>query len=154
MSSRSQKFLKIWKFLATTATTVVEQNNNPRKGDDAMETSMNPSEVATGEQIGKVQDILGAGLRKADLPKEPFQKVIETQGGQLVAELVAVVRKYVEMVSDLIIRRVNVNRGRTPQEVLDATGRKQYTDSAVVAKMPPGEGGEQEVFFFQPDTKS
>ncbi len=44
---------------------------------------------------------------------------------------------------------VSVNRTRTPQQVLDATGRRQYTDPKVVDSMPSGEGAGAEVVFFQ-----
>ena len=37
-----------------------------------------------------------------------------------------------------------VNRTRNPQQVLDATGRRQYTNSAVVATMPSGGTGIEE----------
>ena len=50
-----------------------------------------------------------------------------------------------------IARKVKVNRNRTPQESLDATGRAQYTDRKVVNAMPKGEGEEVEVVFFKPD---
>lgn len=53
--------------------------------------------------------------------------------------------------SKQIVRRVRVNRARSPQEALDATGRKQYTDHKVVDSMPRGEGDEVEVVFFKPD---
>ncbi|MDP3763101.1 MAG: hypothetical protein Q8Q92_00340 [bacterium] len=109
--------------------------------------SMTPSEITSG-QIGKVQEILGAGLRKSGLPSEPTQQVLETQGDSLIVELVAVVRKRVEAVSNMIIRRVKVDRTRTPQEMLDATGWKQYTNRDVVNAMPKGEGDEVAVHFF------
>ncbi|MFA5942313.1 MAG: hypothetical protein WC798_01430, partial [Candidatus Paceibacterota bacterium] len=48
-----------------------------------------------------------------------------------------------------IVRHAIVNRTRTPQEALDATGRKQYTDADVVAEMPKGEGAEANVVFFK-----
>ena len=52
--------------------------------------------------------------------------------------------------NDMIVRRVSVNRTRTPQATLDATGRKQYTDKDVVETMPMGEGEEADVYFFKP----
>ena len=112
--------------------------------------SMNPSEM-TSAQMGKISDLLTASLRKAGLQSEPTQVVIETQGKSLVEELVGVIRKRIEAVGNLIVRRVKVNRNCTPKQVLDATGRKQYTDSGVVATMPHGEGDEVEVVFFKPD---
>jgi hypothetical protein len=60
-------------------------------------------------------------------------------------------REHAEAVSNLIVRKVTVNRSRTPQGALDATGRAQSTDSEVVDAMPKGEGDEAEVVFFKPD---
>jgi hypothetical protein len=40
-----------------------------------------------------------------------------------------------------IFRTVTVDRTRTPQQVLDATGRWQFTNSDVVATMPSGGTG-------------
>ncbi|MDO8471233.1 MAG: hypothetical protein Q7S49_01350 [bacterium] len=112
---------------------------------------MTPSEnTITPGQIGKIQEILGAALRKSGLQSEPVQQVIETKGDSLVVELVAVVCKYVEMVSNMIVRYVKVDRTRTPQAVLDATGRKQYIDRNVVKAMPKGDGVEADVHFFKP----
>ncbi len=45
-------------------------------------------------------------------------------------------------------RRVSVDLVRSPAEVLDATGRTQYIDKAVVAAMPWGQV-EEELFFFK-----
>ena len=53
--------------------------------------------------------------------------------------------------SNLIVRKVKVNRHRYQQEAIEATGRKQYTDRKVVDAMPKGEGDEVEVVFFKPD---
>ena len=108
-------------------------------------------ETISAGQVGKIQEDLGAALRKSGLLREPVQQVIENQSAALNAELVAVVRKYVEMVSNIIVRRVPVNILRTPQQALDATGHKQYTNNDVVAAMPKGAGGEVEVHFFKLD---
>jgi hypothetical protein len=51
---------------------------------------------------------------------------------------------------NLIIRKVKVDRTRTSQQALDATGRRQCTDKSVVEAMPRGEGDEVEVIFFKP----
>jgi len=49
-----------------------------------------------------------------------------------------------------IVRRVvKVDRRRSPQEALDATGRRQYTNSGVLTAMPRGEAEEVDVFFFR-----
>ncbi len=114
-----------------------------------MAETMSPSELMTAGQIGKIQDLLGAGLRKAaGLQSEPTQQVIETQGGLLTDEFVAMVRRRVEAVSNLIVRRAKVNRNRTSQEAIDATNRRQYTNREVVDAMPRGDGEEAEVVFF------
>ncbi len=60
-------------------------------------------------------------------------------------------RERAEAVSNLIVRKVPVNRGRTQQEAIEATGRAQYTDRKVVDAMPKGEGDEAEIVFFKPD---
>ena len=117
-----------------------------------MGKTMSPSEtVVTAEQIGKIQELLGAGLRKAGLPSEAVQIVIEQQGKSLVADLVAVVRNRVDAVSKMIIRKVKVDRTKTPQQMLDATGRKQYTDRNAVDFMPRGTGEDVKVMFFKPE---
>ncbi len=46
-----------------------------------------------------------------------------------------------------VTRRVKVDRTRTPQEVVDATGRVQYLNKEVLATMPQGEGDEVDVYF-------
>ena len=112
-----------------------------------MGKTMSPSVSITPGQIGKIQEILGAALRKSGLQSEPTQQVVEHQGDALVAEMVAVVRKRVEAISGMIVRRVIVNRARTPQEVIDATGRAQFIDKNVLATMPQGEGEEVDVYF-------
>jgi hypothetical protein len=119
-----------------------------KKEDDAMAQSMTPSEMTVG-QIGKVQELVGAGLRKANLPSGPAQKVLETQGDAIVTEFVASFRRRVEAISDMIILHVQVDRTRTPQQILDTTGRTQYTDHNVVDSMPRGEGDEDDVYFFK-----
>ncbi len=136
-----------------TATSAVRQNSF-QKEDDAMVTAMNPSEsqVMTSRQIGRIQDFLASGLRKAGLPSGLIQQVIETLGGPLTDELVAVIRQRVEALSDIIWREVEeVSRDRIPQEALDATGRVQYTNPEVVKTMPRGEGKKARVGFFKLD---
>src|SRR3989344_207932 len=112
---------------------------------------MTPSATAviTSGQIGKIQELLGAALRKSGLPSGPTQDVLEIQGDSLAADLLAQVRKRVEAMSELIVRRVKVNRSRTPQETIKATGRNPYVDDTVVAAMPRGEGEEVDVYFFK-----
>ena len=121
------------------------------KEDDAMAETMIPSrkKSMTYPQTEKGGDVFRSVLRKhrTEFPSDASQKALGHEG--LAAELFAVWRKYVEMFSDLIVRCVSVNRAQTPQEMLDATGRKQYTDPDVIKGMPRGEGEKVEVTFFQ-----
>lgn len=114
-----------------------------------MAKAVSPSMLTPG-QIAKFLDLQTAALRKSDLPVAETQIVLESQGSSLANEFVAMVRKRVEAISNLIVRRVKVDRSRTPQAVLDATGREQYVDRKVVAAMPRGMGEEAETVFFKP----
>lgn len=118
-----------------------------------MAKTMTPSKTTTitAGQIGKIQEVLGAALRKSGLQSKPTQQVVTSKSamGKLTGELLATVRKYVEMVSDMIVRHVGVKRSQSPQEVLNATGRKQYATKSVVATMPKGEGEKTEAIFFK-----
>lgn len=114
-----------------------------------MSNNVTPSVEMTDGQIDKAVDVYRNILRKhrSELGSESVQKVLGQP--EYVAEQVTVLRKYVELVSNLIVRRVSVNRNLTPQQVLDATKRKQYVNSDVVASMSKGEGDEVDVYFFK-----
>jgi hypothetical protein len=114
-----------------------------------MSEIMSPSETISRGQVSKIYDLLEAGLLKTVLPKNPSQQVIEQQGSDMVDKFVADFRKRVEAISDMIVRRVGVKRDCAPQQALDATGRKQYTNSSVVKSMPKGNGDLVEVIFFK-----
>lgn len=118
------------------------------KGDDAMAKTMTASKQMTDGQIENVVSKLRDALRKhrSEFGSEPVQQVLGF--ANLGMELLAPFRKHVEAMSNLIIRRAKVDRNRTPQQVLDATGRNQYTDRGAVETMPKGEGKEVDVYFF------
>lgn len=112
---------------------------------------MNASEVKlmTDGQIDTAVNQLRDALRKhrSETSSDVAQQVLGTDNlGML---MFAPFRELAEMISKMVIRHVPVNRARKPQEVLDATGRRQYTDRKVVDSMPKGEGDEAEVVFFQ-----
>jgi len=113
-----------------------------------MATPMTTSPM-TGKQVDRVCEIFRAKITKH--APEFSSEAVQLAFGQskLSAEWLAVFRKYVEMFSDMIVRHVKVDRSKTPQEALDATGRKQFTDKSVVKSMPKGTGEEKEVFFFK-----
>ncbi len=85
---------------------------------------------------------------RAEIAKDTAQQVLGTEN--LGMRMFTIFRGLAEAVSAFIVRLVPVNRDRTPQEMLDATGRKQYTDRKVVDAMPRGEGKMAEVVFFKP----
>lgn len=114
---------------------------------------MTPSpeqKAMTAEQINKAVANYRALLEKhaPDFSVEPVQ--IALGQPELGKEQFRVFCRHVEAQSNLIVRRVKVNRTRTSQEMLDATGRTQYTNREVVDAMPKGEGEEVEVIFFKP----
>lgn len=81
-----------------------------------------------------------------------FEKLAGENCGEWLTELKKFLRKepcWTEMLGNLIVRHVSVNRSRSAQEAIDATGRNKYLDDNVVATMPQGEGDEADVFFFK-----
>lgn len=112
---------------------------------------MTPSDPITANQVGKLQELLGARLRKSGLLKESVQQVLATQGDAVADEMVAAIRKRVEAISGLIIRIIKVNRARSPQEVLKACGRTLYVNDAVVDGMPRGKGNKAKLVYFKPN---
>ncbi len=58
-------------------------------------------------------------------------------------------QKVVDENPNMIVRGAIVNRLRSPQAAIDATGRKQYVNASVVASMPRGTGAEAEIVFFR-----
>jgi hypothetical protein len=53
-----------------------------------------------------------------------------------------------ETISKMVVRRVKVNRSRTPQEAVHATKRVEYLNDEVVNGMPRGTLEEVEACFF------
>lgn len=105
----------------------------------------------TDGQIDNVVDKLRAALRKhrGEISTEVAQSVLGTDNLGMV--LYSPFRQLAEMASNVIIRHVTVNRNRTAEAALAATGHKQYNTDVVVATMPNGEGEEIKVVFFKPD---
>lgn len=111
--------------------------------------AITPSEKPITEgEIGKINELVAAKLRKSNLPSGLVQEILKTRGGELADKLVKDLQSMVEAISNLITRKVPVNRSLNGKAVLDATGRKQYINDEVVATMPQGEGDEAEVIFF------
>ena len=115
-------------------------------------SSMTPSATGiTDGQIDKAVSVLRDQLRKhgESFSVDAVQQVLGQD--ELGPDLLTVFRKRVEAVSNMIVRPVTVNRSRTPQDMLDATGRNQYTDKGVVKAMPRGYGDTVDVYFFKLD---
>lgn len=110
---------------------------------------MTPSEIKqmTQGQIDKAVASYRALLEKhaGEFNSEAVQRVLGQP--ELANEQFSIFRKRVEIISNFIIRKVKVDRKRTPKQSLDATGRVQYMNQKVVDEMPKGEGEEVEVYL-------
>ena len=54
-----------------------------------------------------------------------------------------------KLIGDMFTRHVTVDRTRSPQDAIAATGRNQYVNEKVIAMMPRGDGNEVDVVFFK-----
>jgi hypothetical protein len=102
----------------------------------------------TDGQIDKAIDQFRASLRKhsSEFDSEATQLALGNK--ELAPELLGVFRKYVEANSGMIIRHFKVDRTKTPKQMIDATGRKQYVDDGVLATMPTDGPEEGDLYFF------
>jgi len=114
-----------------------------------MDKTMTASKTITDGQTENILDKLRSALRKhrSEFSSDVAQQVCGVEN--LGMELFAVVRKHAERFSDMIVRRVSVNRNRNQHEALKATGCTLYVSDDVVKTMPKGEGEEAEVHFFK-----
>ncbi len=116
-----------------------------------MTTIMTAPETMTDGQIENAVNKLRDAMRKhrAEISSDVAQQVlgVENLGMMMFTPFC----ERAEMVSNFIVRKVTVNRSRTRQEALDATGRKQYTDRKVVDSMPNAKADKVEVAFFKLD---
>lgn len=112
---------------------------------------MNAAAEMTDEQIENVVSKLRDAMRKhrSSITSDVAQQVLGVENLGMI--MFTPFRERAEAVSNIIVRRVPVKRGRTQQEAIQATGRTQYTDCKIVDMMPKGEGDETEVVFFKPD---
>src|SRR3989338_2021273 len=116
-----------------------------------MAKTVTPSVVdtqMTDGQIDKAGELFRSILKRyrAELPTEAVQQVLGSN--EVWPELLTVFRRRVDALSKMIVRRVKVDRTRTYQQAIDATGRTHYINADVLATMPKGEGEEKDVFFF------
>lgn len=108
---------------------------------------MTPSEIKN--MIDKAVANYRALLEKhvIELSSEAVQIVLERH--RFAEQQFQIFRTRVETISNFIIRirKVKVNRNRTPQQAIDATGRTKHLYDEVVREMPMGEGEEVEVYL-------
>lgn len=110
--------------------------------------------TATGMTDGQIENAVSKlrdAMRKhrSEITTDVAQQVLGVEN--LGMMMFAPFRERAQAVSNLIVRTAKVNRGRSQQEAINATGRAQYTDRKVVDSMPRGEGDEVEIVFFKPD---
>ena len=112
---------------------------------------MTPSKTTTDGQIIKATANFRAMLEKhaGEFSADAVQTVLGDPG--LAGEMLAVLRRRVEAISNIIVRKVTVNRTRSAQDALKATGRTQIVSREVVDAMPNGEGDVVEIFLFKLD---
>lgn len=111
----------------------------------------------TDGQINKAVDTFRAALLKhrLDLPSDATQQVlgIHNLGMAMTAPFRKYVQLRVETLRTMFVRRVFVNRDRTPQELIHAMRWRgfscPYLDPTLLNTMPRGEGDEVEVVFFR-----
>jgi hypothetical protein len=111
---------------------------------------MTAAEMTDG-QIENAVNKLRDAMRKhrSEITSDVAQQVLGVEN--LGMMMFTPFRERAEAVSNLIVRTAKVNRSRSQQEAIEATGRAQYTDRRVVDAMPKGEGDEVEVVFFKLD---
>lgn len=122
-----------------------------RKDDDAMENTMTPSTEIKGMTEGQIDKAVAnyrAMLTKyaSEMDSQAVQAVLGQS--ELANEQLAVFRRRVEAINEMVVRRVKVNRDRQPMEAIKATKRSEYLKDEVVYEMPRGTLEEVEVCFF------
>ena len=101
-------------------------------------------------QAGKFFDKLWHKLDALGLKGQAWNQAFEAHGDKIIAECTAVVQKYVDMMSSIVVHWIDVDRTRPPTQVIAETGRRQYVDADVVATMPRGTGDTAKLVFFKP----
>lgn len=107
--------------------------------------------IASQMTDGQIENVCGKlrdALRKhrEEITSDAAQKALGADN--IGMRMFAPFREQAEKLSEMIIRRVRVNRTQTRQQAIDATGRVKYVNPEVVAEMPDGEDEEVDVGFF------
>jgi hypothetical protein len=105
--------------------------------------------LVTEAQIREAGEKIRAELVKLSLPSWYIEKLITINAKKVAQSLDEVFQGCVGMFNEVIVRKVKVDRNRTSEQVLAATGKRV----TIAGNMPNGAGEEVDVFFF-PITKS
>lgn len=108
-----------------------------------------PFTPITEGQIGKINELLGAKLRKHknELSTKTMQLILENP--EFSDELFQVIRRRAEAFNDVIVRTVKVNRSRSLKQAVIATKRKYFLTDSVLGEIPENNEEEVEVVFFK-----
>ncbi len=105
-------------------------------------------EPITQGQVRRIFNRFEVKCLRGFLAKKPTQEVLEEEGDALVQDMFVLLRARVERRSNMIVRHFKVDRTKSRQEMLDATGRTQYVDKNVLATMPVDGPEEGDLYFF------
>jgi hypothetical protein len=109
---------------------------------------------ATGEQIEHIMDMWRRRLKGRGVTLDEANFLIQN-GGRYLPVMDAAADVLVDKIrsdkANTIIRMVrNIQRTRTAEQAIDATGRAKYIDNKVLATMPFGQGPEEvELQYFK-----
>ncbi|MFA6588198.1 MAG: hypothetical protein WCT08_03955 [Patescibacteria group bacterium] len=111
------------------------------------------AQIITPGQIKKIKKIIGAELQTPDregkyLNSTYAELVIMHQSSCIAYGFHACLYELMYIYTNMNVRRILVDRSRTPQQMIDATGLVKYTDKEVVESMPIGNGEITDVYLF------
>jgi hypothetical protein len=114
-----------------------------------MSPSVSPTPITAG-QIGKIQELIGAGLRKSRLQSQPVQELLETRADLLVDTIVEFIQRRAEEISSMLVHHVeNVDRGVSAYDLLKLTQRKLHVEHPLANSLPRDGRESDDVFFFR-----
>lgn len=116
-----------------------------------MSTMTPPTEdTITNGQIGKVQDLVAASLRKSDLSRQGLQSLLENGASSFTKELDTLVRRHVEAHSELITRNVDLAAGVSVRDLIAKAGYKNSITDWVLDQLPAVQiSGQTKLVFFK-----
>jgi len=113
--------------------------------------------IASDMTDGQIDDLANklrdaARKHRNEVSKDVAQQVLGADN--LGMRLFVIFRQLAEAISNMIVRHVKVDRTKTPEQILEATGRRQYVDANVVKNMPKGDENEGDIYFFKPSAET